>query len=278
MPDHDNEPLEPWAGYADLDAAERASCRPSTSGRKDRDQAYAVALAAAVGNYEMLRELVPDTADDERSRAPRAASTTKRDRGSRTISPPRAARTDRETTMRRPGRRRGVSRRPPCPPELDLREAWHEVADQGHTTSCVGWALADSVLRWQLVKSGRLAPDERLSARYVWMASKEFDERIKYPSTFLEEDGTSLKAGLDVVRKWGLPLERELPFSGNLAHGSPEDFNASATSRRSRPTSTSATTRVGPARLLRVAQVAAPARPVPVLLAVDRHLAQPGAS
>ena len=166
----------------------------------------------------------------------------------------------------------------PYPPELDLREAWHEVADQGRTTSCVGWALADSVLRWQLVKSGRLAPDEHLSARYVWMASKEFDERIKYPSTFLEEDGTSLKAGLDVVRKWGLPLERELPFSGNLAHGSPQDFNASAATRKLK-------------RYFNLGDDTVDRRdcfdlwrrwlhqqgPLPVLLAVDRHLAQPGA-
>ena len=121
--------------------------------------------------------------------------------------------------------------RPP-PPALDLREAWHGIADQGRTNSCVGWALADSVLRYQLVKARRLAPEEKLSTRYVWMASKEFDKRIDYPSTFLEEDGTSLKAGLEVARRYGLALESELPWDGGMAAGSPEAFYASTGTRR----------------------------------------------
>jgi len=120
----------------------------------------------------------------------------------------------------------------PHPPSLDLREAWHDVGDQGHTTSCVGWALSDAVLRWHHVKAGRLAPDERLSPRYVWMASKETDARITYPSTFLEEDGTSLKAALDLVRRFGIVLESELPWDGPLATGSPEAFYASAGTRK----------------------------------------------
>ena len=120
----------------------------------------------------------------------------------------------------------------PAPPSLDLREAWLGVADQGHTNSCVGWALADSVLRWQHVKAGRLAPDQGLSARYVWMGSKETDARITYPSTFLEEDGTSLKAGLELVRRFGIVLESELPWEHGLAAGSPEAFYASAGTRR----------------------------------------------
>jgi hypothetical protein len=118
------------------------------------------------------------------------------------------------------------------PPALDLREDWHDVADQGRTNSCVGWALADSVLRWQFVKAGRLAPAAKLSPRFVWMASKEFDQRIDYPSTFLEEDGTSLKAGLDVARRYGLALESELPWDRGFATGSPEAFYASARARR----------------------------------------------
>ena len=46
--------------------------------------------------------------------------------------------------------------------------------DQGETGSCVGFALADSVMRWQLVELRRLPPAERLSARFIWMASKEW--------------------------------------------------------------------------------------------------------
>jgi hypothetical protein len=120
----------------------------------------------------------------------------------------------------------------PLPAEVDLRRPWHTVPDQGRTASCVGWAVADSVLRWHMVEAGQLAPDEPLSARHVWMSAKETDQREEYPSTFLEEDGTSLKAGLDVVRKFGAVLEDELPWSGRLAAGSPEAYYASAKRRR----------------------------------------------
>jgi C1A family cysteine protease len=119
----------------------------------------------------------------------------------------------------------------PLPDTVDLRQDWHAVPDQGHTASCVGWTVADSLLRWHLVKDGKLGPDQRLSARHVWMAAKETDQREAYPSTFLEQDGTSLKAGLDVVRKFGAVLESELPWDG-LAAGSPEDYYRSAKSRR----------------------------------------------
>jgi hypothetical protein len=120
----------------------------------------------------------------------------------------------------------------PLPASVDLRRPWHTVSDQGHTASCVGWAVADSILRWHLVKDGLLAPDQPLSARHVWMSAKETDQREAYPSTFLEEDGTSLKAGLDVVRKFGAVLESELPWSGRLAAGPPEAYYASAKRRR----------------------------------------------
>ena len=106
------------------------------------------------------------------------------------------------------------------------------IADQGETASCVGWAVADSVVRWQLVEAGRLEPDQLLSARYVWMSAKETDQREDYPSTFLEYDGTSLKAGLDVVRKWGVPLEEELPWDGGLATLPPDGVQQSARRRR----------------------------------------------
>jgi hypothetical protein len=118
------------------------------------------------------------------------------------------------------------------PPEWDLREPWHKIARQGRTNSCVGWALADSVLRYQLVKAGRLQPDEPLSARYVWMGSKETDKRIDYPSTFLEEDGTSLKAALELVRRFGIVLDSELPWEKGLAPGTPKAFYESAAARR----------------------------------------------
>ena len=42
------------------------------------------------------------------------------------------------------------------PEAIDLREEWWEIGDQERTGSCVGWATADSVLRWHFVKAGRL--------------------------------------------------------------------------------------------------------------------------
>src|SRR4051812_14460961 len=42
------------------------------------------------------------------------------------------------------------------PSSVDLREAWWKINDQGSSGSCVGWATADSVVRWHMVKAGRL--------------------------------------------------------------------------------------------------------------------------
>lgn len=119
----------------------------------------------------------------------------------------------------------------PLPEHVDLRRPWHTVRDQGHTASCVGWTVAEA-LRWHLVEQERLEPDQPLSARHIWMAAKETDKRTDYPSTFLEEDGTSLKAGLDIVRKFGAVLEAELPWAGGLAGGAPEAYYASAEQRQ----------------------------------------------
>ncbi len=119
----------------------------------------------------------------------------------------------------------------PLPDTVDLRRDWLPVFDQGHTASCVGWAVT-GVLRYHLVTAGQLAPDQPLSPRYVWTAAKEMFQREDFPSTFLREDGTSLKAGLDVVRRFGAVLESELPWETGLAAGPPEQFNASARRRR----------------------------------------------
>ena len=100
----------------------------------------------------------------------------------------------------------------PVPPSKDLREAWWKVSDQKTTGSCVGWATADGVLRWHFVKLDRIAKNERLSARFAWMAAKERDELVGRPSPFFEMDCTSLKAALDVARKFGAVRESILPF------------------------------------------------------------------
>jgi hypothetical protein len=99
------------------------------------------------------------------------------------------------------------------PESRDLREnTWWPIGDQEATGSCVGWALADSVLRWHFVQAGRIEKDDLMSQRFVWMAAKETDQFVAQPTTFIESDGTSLKAALDVVRKWGSVRDSVLPF------------------------------------------------------------------
>jgi Papain family cysteine protease len=126
--------------------------------------------------------------------------------------------------------RAGVISRSAAPKKsIDMRTIWWKIANQKDTGSCVGWTLADGVLRWHLVKNGLLATNEKLSVRYLWMAAKEMDEYVSRPTTFLEIDGTSIKAGLDIVRKYGIVKETVLPFgSAKLFPGEVTDFYALA--------------------------------------------------
>jgi hypothetical protein len=119
---------------------------------------------------------------------------------------------------------------PTVPEFRDLREpSWWGVDDQGETGACVGWAAANSVLRWHFVKSGLLPGFERLSARYIWMASKETDTHVSYPTTFIEAAGTSIKTALDIARKFGVVPESVLSFDhGGLYPGRPNSFYALA--------------------------------------------------
>jgi len=107
------------------------------------------------------------------------------------------------------------------PATKDLRETWWKINDQGSTGSCVGWATADSVVRWALVKAGRIDRNKLLAVRFVWMAAKETDEFTTQPTTFIEEDGTSLKAALDVVRKYGVVYDDILPFKTGQLYPDP---------------------------------------------------------
>ena len=120
------------------------------------------------------------------------------------------------------------------PASVDLRAAWWNVGDQGATGSCVGWASTDGVMRYHLVKAGKLGERQRVSPRYTWMASKETDQFAQRPQTFIEEAGTSLKAAMDVCRKYGVVPESMLPFKiGTLMYADDENqFYATAAQRR----------------------------------------------
>jgi hypothetical protein len=126
-----------------------------------------------------------------------------------------------------------VTAAPRIPSSKDLRTDWWRIADQGTTGSCVGWATADSVLRWHFVKAGRLLTSQLLSPRFVWMASKETDQFITRPTAFIETEGTSLKAALDVARKFGVVRDSVLPFaSGKLYPRQANTFYAIAAQRK----------------------------------------------
>ncbi len=100
------------------------------------------------------------------------------------------------------------------PPSKDLRASWWPIGNQGSTGSCVGWAAADSVVRYAFATAGRIpmAKDAKLSVRFTWMASKETDEFTSRPTSFIESDGTSLKAALDIARRYGSVRSDVLPF------------------------------------------------------------------
>lgn len=108
------------------------------------------------------------------------------------------------------------ARKRTLPASKDLREPWWNVGDQADTGSCVGWALADSVLRYHFVKAGKLRKHEHISVRYIWMAAKEMDKTCEYPTTFLDDAGTSAKTALQLVRKIGALKSSVLPFDGGL--------------------------------------------------------------
>jgi len=116
------------------------------------------------------------------------------------------------------------------PAGKDLRdETWWPVGDQGTTGSCVGWASAASVLRWHLVQAGKLPKADPLSPRFQWMAAKETDQFTSQPTTFIDSAGTSLKASLDVARKFGAVRLSDLDFaSGSLYQGEVATFYAIA--------------------------------------------------
>jgi C1A family cysteine protease len=127
-----------------------------------------------------------------------------------------------------------VRSRVKLPESHDLRAAWWKVGDQGYTGSCVGWATADGVGRHVLTEAGKITRSQRLSPRFIWMASKERDEFRSHPTSFVEEAGTSLKAAMDVARRYGFALEKQLPFEVDTSMwlGAEQALFASAARRR----------------------------------------------
>jgi len=120
------------------------------------------------------------------------------------------------------------------PASVDLRVDWWKIGNQESTGSCVGWASTDGVTRYHMVKSGKMAQPGQLSPRCTWMASKETDEFTNRPETFIEGAGTSLKAAMEFLRKYGAVPESLLPFhiSTTLFLGNENSFYATAAKYR----------------------------------------------
>lgn len=120
------------------------------------------------------------------------------------------------------------------PANVDLREDWWTIGNQEDTGSCVGWASTDGVTRYHMVKSGKIAKPGQLSPRCTWMASKETDEFTSRPETFIEGVGTSLKAAMEILRKYGSVPESMLPFhiATKMFTGDENTFFATAASYR----------------------------------------------
>lgn len=129
----------------------------------------------------------------------------------------RSYKTENDWTLRKAALRKEIKWLRIIPETVDLRENWWKPGNQGTTGSCVGWSLGDGVLRWHFVKKHKLQHDEKLSVRYLWMASKEIDELHDWPSTFIDDAGTTLKTALDVARKYGCMKEAVLPFNGDMS-------------------------------------------------------------
>jgi len=123
------------------------------------------------------------------------------------------------------------------PASVDLRAAWWAIDDQEDTGSCVGWATAEGVVRYHMVAAGRLPRAVLLSPRFVWMGSKETDEFTVRPETFIEGAGTSLKAAMDVARKYGAVPMSALPFhiTTKMYMGDENSFYATASGSRGSP-------------------------------------------
>ena len=95
------------------------------------------------------------------------------------------------------------------PTSKDLRATWWKVGDQGASGSCVGWATADAVLRWHMVKAGRLKNTEKLSVRFQWMARRR--RRTSSPRHRARSSRWPARASRprsDVARKYGAVREQ----------------------------------------------------------------------
>jgi len=125
----------------------------------------------------------------------------------------------------------GVIEAKPLPSSVDLRADWWTISDQGNSGACVGFGTADGVLRYLFTKTKALSPNERLASGALWIQAKETDEFIQYPTAFIQLEGTSLKAALNVAQRWGVVRESIAPFGDLYTKDAPTFYRLSAQMR-----------------------------------------------
>jgi C1A family cysteine protease len=75
-------------------------------------------------------------------------TTTRRRQPKRILNVEPSPKTDEDWTFETATEADMVMAAPSIPASKDLRATWWGIADQGSTGSCVGWACADSLFRW----------------------------------------------------------------------------------------------------------------------------------
>lgn len=116
------------------------------------------------------------------------------------------------------------------PDKVDLREDWFVVKDQGSTGSCSGFS-ASSLMEYAFTKTKRLNAGETIAPRPIWMAAKETDRYTDYPTTFIEQEGTSLNAVLNILQRYGCVRESVMPFASLYTQTVQQFYSQSAALR-----------------------------------------------
>lgn len=112
----------------------------------------------------------------------------------------------------------GLNRHPlskditPLPPKFDALTFKQRQRNQLAYGACVGFGITDAIT-YQLGLVDERWFGEPLSPMFVWMGSKEIDQ-WEQPSTLAGGDGTSIKCGLDITRKFGNLYDRFAPLGG----------------------------------------------------------------
>lgn len=108
------------------------------------------------------------------------------------------------------------------PKEFTTVNDKHVVRDQGIMGACVGYGITDAETASLGLHDARWF-DQPLSASFIWMGAKETDQ-IMEPSTLAGKDGTFIRAGLKIARKYGNIYEKWSPLGAITAYTSPEMY------------------------------------------------------